>query len=86
MSSQALEQVVGQIKKLSTEEQVEVRNLLNQIPLTPEEIDRQFQERLLKAGLISEIKPLYSSLKEEAFEPIKVIGEPVSETIIRERR
>lgn len=85
MSSQALEQVVGQIKKLSTEEQLEVRNLLNQIPLTPEEIDRQFQERLLKAGLISEIKPLYNSLKEEPFEPVKVIGEPVSETIIRER-
>lgn len=86
MSSQALEQVVEQIRKLSPKEQLEVRNLLNELPLTIEEVDKQLQDRLLKAGLIKEIKPLYSSIIEEPFEPIQVIGEPVSETIIRERR
>ena len=86
MSSQALEQVVGQIKKLSAEEQIEVRGLLNQITLTPEEIDRRIQEDLLAEGLVSEIKLPRSSLFESEFKPIEIQGKPISETIIEERR
>jgi len=86
MSSQALEQVVGQIKRLSSEEQLEVRNLLNQIPLTLEEIDRRIQEDLLAEGLVSEIKPPRSSLPKREFKPIEIKGKPISETIIEERR
>ena len=56
--------------------------------LTPEEIaDQETQRRLLEAGIISEIKPPPRLLPaRERFTPISITGEPMSETIIRERR
>lgn len=86
MSSQALEKVVEQIKGLSLAEQLEIRNLLNETPLTAEEIDKKLQEELLVEGLISEIKPSYLPLAKNSFKPIEIIGKLVSETIIEERR
>ncbi len=59
-----------------------------QSELTPEEIaDQELQHRLLAAGIISEIKPPPRLLPtRERFTPVPIIGEPISETIIRERR
>ncbi len=56
--------------------------------LTSEEIaDQELQRRLLAAGIISEIKPPPRLLPaRERFTPIPITGEPISETIIRERR
>ena len=56
--------------------------------LTPEEIaDQELQRRLLAAGVISEIKPPPRFLPaRERFTPVPITGEPLSETIIRERR
>ena len=56
--------------------------------LTPEEIaDQELQRRLLAAGIVSEIKPPPRLLPtRERFTPVPIIGEPISETIIRERR
>ena len=50
--------------------------------LTPDELNRQ----LLEAGLLSQIptKPDPATYRE--FTPIAIEGEPLSETIIRERR
>jgi hypothetical protein len=47
----------------------------------------EFERYLLAKGLISQI-PTHDEKDEEfdAFEPIEVNGEPLSETIIRERR
>ena len=57
-------------------------------PLTEGELaDQEAQRRLLAAGVISEIKPLRRiSTGTERFTPIPIQGEPLSETIIRERR
>jgi len=57
-------------------------------PLTEEELaDQEAQRRLLAAGIISEIKPSRRvSTGTERFTPIPIQGEPLSETIIRERR
>jgi putative addiction module CopG family antidote len=56
--------------------------------LTPEDIaDQQLQQRLLAAGIISEIKPPITDLtpyRNRRAVPIQ--GEPISETAIRERR
>jgi Arc/MetJ-type ribon-helix-helix transcriptional regulator len=56
--------------------------------LTVEEIaDQELQRRLLEAGIISEIKPPPRLLPaRERFSPVPITGEPISETIIRERR
>ncbi|MFY9226243.1 MAG: hypothetical protein WAQ98_26435 [Blastocatellia bacterium] len=86
MPNQALEQVVEQIKRLSLKEQLEIRNLLNEISLTAEEIDKKLQAELLAEGLVSEIKPSHLSLAKQNFKPIEIIGKPISETIIEERR
>jgi hypothetical protein len=57
-------------------------------PLTAEEVaDQEAQRRLLAAGVISEIKQSRRiSTETERFTPIPIQGEPLSETIIRERR
>jgi Arc/MetJ-type ribon-helix-helix transcriptional regulator len=56
--------------------------------LTPEEIaDQELQRRLLAARIISEIKPPPRLLPaRERFTPVPITGEPISETVIRERR
>jgi putative addiction module CopG family antidote len=51
-------------------------------PLTPDELNRQ----LLEAGLLSEIPPRPDPATYQEFSPIVIQGEPLSETIIRERR
>ena len=60
----------------------------SQPDLTPEEIaDQELQRRLLEAGIISEIKPPITDLtpyRNRRAVPIQ--GEPMSETVIRERR
>jgi hypothetical protein len=46
-----------------------------------------WQRKLLAKGLISEVKPRVSrAAVQEKFVPLEIKGEPVSETIIRERR
>jgi len=60
----------------------------SQPDLTLEEIgDQELQRRLLEAGIISEIKPPPRLLPtRQRFTPVPITGEPISETIIRERR
>jgi hypothetical protein len=57
-------------------------------PLTEaERADQEAQRRLLAAGVISEIKPSRRVPTEtERFTPVPIEGEPLSETILRERR
>jgi hypothetical protein len=57
-------------------------------PLTEAEAaDQEAQRRLFAAGLISEIKPPQRvSTGTERFTPVPIQGEPLSETVIRERR
>ena len=59
-----------------------------QSDLTPEEItDQELQRRLLEAGIITKIKlPPRLLPTREPFTPVLIASEPISETIIRERR
>ncbi len=56
--------------------------------MTPEELaEQELQRRLVAAGVLSEVKPPPRFLPaREPFTPITIQGEPLSETIIRERR
>lgn len=55
-----------------------------EVVVPDEDPEITFQRRLLAAGLITEIRTRQP--RTEPFERIVVEGEPVSETIIRERR
>ena len=90
-----VEQMVQQIKTLTSEEQRQIRALLDtgtpDLQETALEQERTFARHLLAKGVISNIP---ARLQEgyrpddepERHPPIIVHGEPVSETIIRERR
>jgi|ERR1017187_8383168 hypothetical protein len=90
--------LLGSINALSPEQMRQLRRELDsklaspairsEPPLTDEELaDEESQRRLLEAGVISEIKPSRRiSTGTEQFTPIVIQGEPLSETIIRERR
>jgi hypothetical protein len=52
-----------------------------------EQAEQELQRRLVEAGVLSEIKPPRSlAPARERFTPVQIKGEPLSETVIRERR
>lgn len=90
-------EVLSEIQKLPLSDAQRVANQLNrylreqeQTALSSEELERredEFERKLLAEGFISHIPPRDETNEEfDAFEPIEVEGEPLSEMIIRERR
>ena len=98
MTHSEFNHLLGNINALSPEQMRRLRRELDsklalpavdgEPPLTEKErADYEAQRRLLAAGIISEIKPSKRvSTGTERFMPIPIPGEPLSETIIRERR
>jgi len=98
MTNSEFAHILGSISTLSLEQMQQLRRELDRQlalpaaqgspPLTEAELaDREAQRRLLAAGVISEIRPSRRVPTEtEQFTPIPIQGEPLSETIIRERR
>ena len=92
MSSTSVEKIIEEVRTLTQEEQLQVRELIDsllgntaeaQALLSPEE---RLERRLLERGVISEIpKRNFDPATYKEFEPIEVKGKPVSETIIEER-
>ncbi len=87
MAQAALDQVISQLDALKTEELQQLEDAVRERlrPASEEEKEAAFQQAMLAAGLISRIKPPRDPSKAER-PRIVVQGEPVSETIIRERR
>ncbi len=98
MTHSEFNHILGSINALSPEQVRQLRRELgnklgsspasSQPPLTEEELaDQEAQRSLFEAGLLSEIKPprRFSTGTEE-FIPIVIKGEPLSETVVRERR
>ena len=98
MTHSEFNHILGSINGLSPEQIQQLRRELDrkltapavqgEVPLTEaERADQEAQRRLLAAGIISEIKPSRRVATEtERFSPIPIQGEPLSETILRERR
>jgi len=89
MSSINLEKVIEEVKALAPEELRQIRDLIDSILVdsTPPSSEDLLNQRLLASGLIRRIPPrIITSGSQNRFSPIEVEGEPVSETIIRERR
>jgi len=98
MTQSEFNHILGSVSALSPEQMRQLRCELDsklalsavqgEPPLTEGELaDQEAQRRLLAAGVISETKPSRRvSTGTERFTPIPIQGEPLSETIIRERR
>lgn len=85
-----VEQIVNEVQMLSAEDLRKVRNAVDSIletketesPLTEEE----FAQYLYEKGVIGKPPPpLTDFSRYENYKPVKVEGEPISETIIKER-
>lgn len=92
MSTTSLEKVIKEVKTLTQEEQLHVRELIESLLENPAEtqevlsFEDRLERRLLERGVISEIpKRNFDPNTYNEFEPIEVKGKPVSETIIEER-
>jgi hypothetical protein len=98
MSVNGFHHLLDSVNALSPEQMRRLRDELDSklassatagaLQLTPEEVaEQELQRRLVAAGLLSEIKPPPRFMPpREPFMPIPIQGEPLSETIIRERR
>lgn len=90
MEQTTLEKVLEEVKLLAPEEQIKVRELLDDIlPSKSNPPSREeYEKYLLSKGIISHIPTRTGKRSEELknFKPIEVEGEPLSEMIIRERR
>ncbi len=90
MGNAQLEKVLEEVKSLAPEDQVKVRELLDSLlpPKKNPPSREEYEQYLLAKGVISHIPTRTGKRPEELkdFKPIEVEGEPLSETIIRERR
>jgi hypothetical protein len=82
--------IINEIHKLPPEQQKEVlegitRDVHRHVDADADEKYYELQKLLLADGLISGLKPRRGK-RIRTFEPIKVVGKPISETIIEDRR
>jgi hypothetical protein len=85
-----VEKVLEEVKTLTPGEQRLVHTLLNSLlenQAHPQTTEGEFHQMLLQKGIISNIpNPAADADEDEAFEPVEVQGQPLSETVIEERR
>ncbi len=86
-----VEQIVNEVQTLSAEDLRKVRNAVDSILETketePPMTEQEFAQYLYEKGVIGKPPPpLTDFSRYENYQPVKVEGEPVSETIIEERR
>ena len=90
-----LEKIIAEIRTLPPEDRDTIIRAVSETAaparessLTPDQAaDEAYQRMLLEAGLIREIRlRRRDQTALDQFQPIEIIGEPLSETIIRERR
>ena len=90
MTQREFSDLLESVPHLSPEQLLRLRTEVDNrlaAPPTPAASDEELQRRLLEAGILGELKPsLRVDTGTERFTPITISGEPLSETVIRERR
>ena len=86
-----VEQLENEVKQLSAEDLRKVRRLVDSLLETKEVkqamTEEEFAQHLYKKGIIGKPPPPITDFSRyENYVPVTVTGEPISETIIRERR
>lgn len=95
MPTATLERVVEDVKTLTAQEQRQLREMLDDwLPKSPteseiagmteKEKEQLLLQRLLEKGIISKIPS--GERSQQQFKPVKVLGRPVSETLLEDRR
>lgn len=83
-------EILNEIYRLPLSQRKEIKEKLakdlnEDVPESPQISEEEFLRQLFEKGIISHI-PEGITDEEDDFEPIEIEGEPISETIIRERR
>ncbi len=88
MANENFNKVVEAVKALTPAEQWRLRDLLDVFLAPPQTAitEEEFEQELVKEGLISVPPPITDFTPYQNRKPIEVKGKPVSETIIEERR
>jgi hypothetical protein len=90
MNNTTVERVLEELKALTPSEQRQVHTLLNSLLEThahPQATEDEFHHMLLQKGIITNIpNPAEDADEDDEFEPVEVQGQPLSETVIEERR
>ena len=86
-----VEQIVAQVRVLSPEEKQMVRVALDQVPEDDESLrarEEAWLQQMVERGLVKRPRPLTPEevAKRRKFQPAVVLGKPVSQTIIEDRR
>jgi hypothetical protein len=86
MGTIRLEQVLAEVKLLSPEEQQQLRDTLDRW-LRHDRPEDRLEEALAEVGLLRARHPLgKETVPPTVFTPVAVRGQPVSKTLIEERR
>lgn len=80
-------EILNEISQLPISQQKELQEKLleDSKSAKPQISDDEFLQQLYADGFISNIPEKYTD-EDDDFEPVEIEGEPISETIIRERR
>lgn len=86
-----IEQIEREVKQLSAEDLRKVRELVDSLlekkESKPTMTEEEFAQHLYEKGIIGKPPPPITDFSRyENYERVTVTGEPISETIIRERR
>jgi hypothetical protein len=87
-----VEQLIAEVRALPKSLQLQVQQALNESLAANGATNRgaqdaKYQEGLVQAGLLEEVKTRSSDQAVfDRFRPVAVVGRPLSETIIQERR
>jgi hypothetical protein len=87
----SVEKLIEQVRRLSPEEQRRLRHLLDEefaaVEAAGEGTEEAFQHQLVRLGLLHQLKrPQRNAEAFQRREPVPILGKPLSETIIEERR
>ena len=86
MSEATLSQAIHEVKALPSELQRQLCDKLNEW-LEKNETEEELDRMLMEAGLLTEIPlPVADFTPWQSRQPVRVEGQPLSETIIEERR
>ncbi len=89
MGEVTLNQVLAQVRELRPEDRRRLRNILDSLPESPAAppTEEEFEQELVRLGMLGAVPPPITDLEPYRNRRlVEIKGQPLSETIIEERR